>query len=242
MTISSGALCELHRIHRQLADLRERLDRGPKQIAAQEANVKRLEQAVAQAKETLKQARMAADARQLQLKEREQRIVQVQGKLNQCTTNREFQALKEQIAADEQANSVLADEILEMLDKLDEHQANIKSAEASLGKANDEMAKIREKVAAQRGDLEAEQARVMADLKRAELSLPDDFREAYDRMVKSRGENALAPLEGDCCGNCYQTVTVQMQNLLKMNKPVFCQSCGSLLYPPEDSSPLGKEK
>ena len=236
MTISSGALCELHRIHRQLADLRERLERGPKQVAGQEANVKRLEQTVAQAKETLKQARMAADARQLQLKEREGRIVQVQGKLNQCTTNREFQALKEQIAADEQANSVLADEILEMLDKLDEHQASIKAAEVSLGKANEELVKIRDKVAAHRSDLEAEHARVIAELRRAEEHLPEDFREAYDRMVKSRGENALAPLEGDCCGNCYQTVTVQMQNLLKLNKPVFCKSCGSLLYPPEDTS------
>lgn len=236
MTISPGALCELHRIHRQLADLRERLERGPKQIAAQEANVKRLEQSVVQAKDTLKQARMAADARQLQLKEREQRIVQVQGKLNQCSTNREFQALKEQIAADEQANSVLSDEILEMLDKLDEHQAAIKTAEASLARANEEIAKLREKVALQRGELEAEVARVNAELRQAEEHLPADFKVEYDRMVKSRGENALAPLEGDCCGNCYQTVTVQMQNLLKMNKPVFCKSCGCLLYPPEDSS------
>lgn len=236
MTISSGALCELHRIHRQLADLRERLDRGPKQIAAQEANVKRLEQVVLQAKETLKQARIAADERQLQLKEREQRIVQVQGKLNQCTTNREFQALKEQIAADEQANSVLSDEILEMFDKLDEHQAAIKAAEASLAKGQEDLSKLREKVAGQLRELETEHARVMAELGKAEVHLPIDFKEAYDRMVKSRGENALAPLEGDCCGNCYQTVTIQMQNLLKLNKPVFCKSCGSLLYPPEDSS------
>ena len=39
MTISADVLRELHRIHRQLADLRERLDRGPRQIRAREANV-----------------------------------------------------------------------------------------------------------------------------------------------------------------------------------------------------------
>ena len=37
MTIAPGVLSRLHRIHRQLADLRERLARGPRQVAAAEA-------------------------------------------------------------------------------------------------------------------------------------------------------------------------------------------------------------
>ena len=42
MAVSAAALRELHRIHRQLADLRERSDRGPKQIKARESNLGRL--------------------------------------------------------------------------------------------------------------------------------------------------------------------------------------------------------
>ena len=39
MSVTTTVLRELHRIQRQLGDLSERLDRGPKQIKAREANV-----------------------------------------------------------------------------------------------------------------------------------------------------------------------------------------------------------
>ena len=42
MAVTAAALRELHRIHRQLSDLRERKERGPKQIKAREANLARL--------------------------------------------------------------------------------------------------------------------------------------------------------------------------------------------------------
>ena len=43
MTTLTDSLRTLHRIHRQLADLQDRLQRGPKQIRAGEANVKKCE-------------------------------------------------------------------------------------------------------------------------------------------------------------------------------------------------------
>ena len=91
MTVPATALRELHRIHRQIADLRGRLERGPKQIRAGEAVVKQLEQEVEQAKHTLTRTRVAADEKQLQLKQREDRIKGLQLKLNECGNNREYQ-------------------------------------------------------------------------------------------------------------------------------------------------------
>ena len=75
--ISSAELCKLHRIHRQLAELRSRLSRGPRQIAAAEANLKTREDELAQAKETVTRSRVAVDQKELQLKEREGDIADV---------------------------------------------------------------------------------------------------------------------------------------------------------------------
>ena len=47
------------------------------------------------------------------------------------------------------------------------------------------------------------------------------------------GAEALAPVEGECCGGCSQTLTPQTINALRLDKPVFCKSCGRLLYLPE---------
>ncbi len=43
MHATTNVLRDLHRIHQQLGELRERLERGPKQIKARETNVLRLE-------------------------------------------------------------------------------------------------------------------------------------------------------------------------------------------------------
>ena len=53
------------------------------------------------------------------LRSGEGKILELETKLNQSSTNREYQALKDQIAADNMANSVLADEILEAMERVD---------------------------------------------------------------------------------------------------------------------------
>ena len=112
MNVTADALRQLHSIHQSLTDLREQMVRGPKQLAASEANLKRLQENHEANQQTLMQARVQSDERQLQLKTSEDRILDMKRKKNECSTNKEFQTLIEQIAADEMATSVLADEIL----------------------------------------------------------------------------------------------------------------------------------
>ena len=223
----------LHRVHRQLSDLRERLARGPKQVQVMEAHVKKAEEEVNHSKAAHKQARIASDEKQLQLKQREAKLSDLTAKLMAANSNKEYQLLKDQIAADKQANSVLADEILEALERIDQLAAAVKTAEQSLGKQKDELARVRERVEQQQEGLESELARVSAELKTAEAMVPEDFRDDYLRLAKSRGADAMAPMEGESCGGCFQTLSPQVQDLLRRDKPVFCKTCGRLLYLPE---------
>ena len=223
----------IHRIHKQLTDLQTRLERGPRQTKAAEANVKSGEAEVVQAKDAYKQAKMAADEKQLQLKQREAKLKDFELKLFAAQSNKEYQLLKDQIAADKQANSVLADEILEALEKLDVLQAAIRTAEENLVKTKEEQAKLQKRVNEQRQTLEPELARVTAELQVAEDQLDGDFKPNYLRLARSMGEEALAPVEAECCSGCSQTLPPQTINMLGLNKPVFCKSCGRLLYLPE---------
>src|SRR5690242_16735877 len=120
MSVTAEVMRELHRIHRQLADLRERRDRGPKQIRAHEANVKRLEEEVTKVKNEATGAKKNVGAYQLQLGSLEDKLNTMNNKLSACSTNREYQTLQEQIAADKVASSVLEDEILDGLGKVDD--------------------------------------------------------------------------------------------------------------------------
>jgi predicted nucleic acid-binding Zn-ribbon protein len=233
MATLTESLRTLHRIHRQLADLHDRLQRGPKQVRAAEASVKKCEGDAAAARDAFKQAKMASDEKQLQLKQREAKLKDFEAKLFAAQSNREYQLLKDQIAADKQANSVLADEILEALDKLDGLQAAIKTADANLAKVKDEAARSRQRAQEQQQGLETDLARVTGELRTAEDQLDGDFKPNYVRLARSMGAEALAPLEGECCGGCSQTLTPQTINALRLDKPVFCKSCGRMLYLPE---------
>ena len=97
--VNTSALRTLHRIHRQLSDLREQQQRGPKQVRAAETHCKYQEEQLAKLEEESKRIRMAADAKHVQLKACEEKVKDLQGKLNTASSNREYQALKDQIAA-----------------------------------------------------------------------------------------------------------------------------------------------
>ena len=230
MAVSTAALRELHRIHGQLADLRERQVRGPRQVQARQANVTQQDEALAAAQDQVKQTKMTADQKQLDLKSGENKILDLKNKLNGCSSNKEYQALLEQIAAAEMANSVLADEILEALEKVDQLEILVNEAKAQVEVANNELVKCRDKVAAESAVIQSDIERLEGELAAAEKALPVDFKNDYRRVIRGKGADGMAEVDDGVCQGCGKKITLNMQNELLLSKPVFCKSCGCLLY------------
>ncbi|MFM8494309.1 MAG: zinc ribbon domain-containing protein [Planctomycetia bacterium] len=232
LAVTADALRTLHRLHRQMADLRDQLAAGPRQIAARTKQLTAAEAAHAAALDEIKKAKMAVDQKQLQLRSAESKILDLEGKLNACKTNREYQTLRDQIAADKMATKVLEDEILEGLERVDAVKKQQAPAEAEIAAVKKQLAETKAKVDGETARLEAEVARIRADLDAAEGELPADSREVYHRIVKSKGADAMAPVEGSSCGGCFQQLTGNMLAELSMGRVVPCRGCGCLLYLP----------
>jgi len=238
MTVTLEALRTLHRIHKQLSDLRERLERGPKQIRAWQAKVNQAQSELEAIRLEAKNARLTADRKNLDLKSGEGKINELQVKLNAANSNKEYAAFKEQIAAAEMAGSVLSDEILETLERIDELEKEAAEAEKRVGEARAELEKVQAEVAGKAEKIESDLGRLEAELKAAEDKLPADYKVEYDRQVRSKGESALAPMEEGVCGGCYHQIRPNQLNELYMGRPIFCHSCGRLLYLPEGVGPV----
>ena len=223
-------------MHRQLADLTEQLAAGPRTVAVRTKNVQTAEAKRTAAQEDVKRARMVADQKQLQLKSAEAKILDLEAKLNACKTNREYQTLGDQIAADRMATKVLEDEILEALEKIDGLKPAVPAAEAEIEIAKKLLAEAQTKVQAETGRLEVEVARISGDLRTAEQELAHDVREKYDRVVKQKGADGMSAIEAESCGGCFQQLTGNMVSDLLLGRVIACRSCGRLLYMP-DSSP-----
>jgi predicted nucleic acid-binding Zn-ribbon protein len=199
-------------------------------VKARQANVAQQEALLIAAQDRVKDAKKILDHKQLDLKTSEQKIVDYRVKLNGASSNREYQTLVEQIAAAEMANSVLADEILEGMDKIDQLAVQVKEAETALAAVKNDLLKYRDSVAAESAIVQGDITRLEAELAEAEKNLPATLKDDYRRVIQGKGAEGMASVEDMVCQGCGQQITLNMQNDLLLSRPIFCKSCGSLLY------------
>jgi hypothetical protein len=231
----NALLGELHRIHRQLSDLNSRKAKGPRVLKAQQGHVAQLTEKLEEIRRH--HQRLVLEARELEkkLSSGEEAVRKRQGQLQEAKSNREYQGLKDQIAADEAANGVLAEEALEAMEKSEAFVAEVETAGVALEKAKEMVAKTEAQLAAETPGIEADLERCGQILAESEKGLPGNFRDLYQRLVKSRGgEDSLAPVQNSVyCGGCNQQVPIHFINEVAQGKPIQCKACGRMLYLPE---------
>jgi predicted nucleic acid-binding Zn-ribbon protein len=232
MVSSSQALKTLHELQQKLQAVQEDLARGPRQINAKKLAVEKRTAELENRRQKLKQLKLAADQKNLQLKTNETKIAELRAKLNLAASNREYEIITGQIDADTMANSVLEDEILEALTKIDQSQAEVKQGELDVAVVEADLKKLTANVQAVEPGL-TERARALeAEVANAEQVLPADFVPQYRRAVKAYGADALAAVVNRNCTSCNIQITMQKIVELGSGKLMFC-TCGRLLYLPD---------
>jgi uncharacterized protein len=233
MAVTDTVVRQLHARLVRIADMESQLERGPKLIQNAQMMVQAAKDAFQACKNSIKTKRMDADRKQLQQKEREAKIHDLSGKMNAAKANREYQSLKEQIAADTQANSVLSDEIFETLEEIDVLQESLKGLDEKVSIAESEATKttsqIQNRLTIVQGDLSVAKSELAETLS----ALPSDFVSEFERLFKSRGADAFTELDGESCGGCHNAVPPRVRDLLRQGQPFLCPSCGRMLYRPE---------
>lgn len=231
MTMASSGLRTLHQLHLKLRAVQEKLERGPRQLKARRQTLDKraadLEAHIAQ----LKQLRVTADQKNLQLKTSEAKLRTLQKRFDEASSGKEYDILRSQIDADTMAKSVLEDEILEILEKVDQAKQQQAKLEEELAATKKEAEDMAAAVAAAEPPLRDEAGTLEAALRDAEKELPANIVELYRRLVQSHGPDALVPVENKACTVCYAGLSPQDLVNLKNGKFVFCRSCGRLLYP-----------
>ncbi len=229
MSSSSQALVKLHNLHLRLREVQEDLARGPRQVQMRTVAKQRRQAELDSARDRLKQARSTADSKNLQLKTSEAKIADLKAKLNIAATNREYEIITGQIAADTMATSVLEDEILEALTKVDQLQVEVGQSEQAVKQAELDLQNAVADAAAREPGFREQEKSLLAAVTAAERFLPPDMLPQYRRGVQAFGADAMASVENRVCQSCYVQLTAQKLVELKSGKLMFC-TCGRLLY------------
>ena len=231
MAVSNG-LQILHDLHLKLQAVQDQLEKGPRLIKAKENVLAKKQAELDQAKTIYIDQRKMADQKNLQLKTSESKLADLNAKLNMASTNREFDILKGQIAADKMANSVLEDEILDCMEQVDQLKGKITEADKVVAAAKDDIRKMTEQVAAAEAGLKERGEKLRLAVTEAETVVPSDFIVTYRRLVVAHGAESLASVENNVCTSCNVSLSPQQGVELRGGRFIFCISCGKLIYAP----------
>ena len=117
---------------------------------------------------------------------------------------------------------------------MEQTEAAQKEVARANGEAN-EAKKLADSQIAELGQREENFKKELAELQqgRAELAsaVDESARNRYDRILKSKGDNAVVGIDHGVCGGCHMKLQAQLIVSCQAQKEIVtCSSCGRILY------------
>jgi predicted nucleic acid-binding Zn-ribbon protein len=224
---------EVHRLRRFARDLREELDRIPRQLKAQQARVTREEAVLKEAHDRIKSLKVAAHEKEVSLRTAFNKVAKHAKQLEEASASKEYEALQKEITTEKAEASRLEDEILATLGESEEITARLPALDAAVQKAREDYSNYEKGISERQAGLNSELATTNERLKQVEAEIPEKYRGQYNRLIATMGADALAVVQGHTCDACHTEITVQSFHELQQNLFVACKSCYRILYMPD---------
>jgi hypothetical protein len=225
------SLIKLQKIDSEIYALKAEKESKPEQIKTLDAAFEEKKQRLASLdKKNLDLQKLKKD-KELELASKEEAAKKLQSQLYQLKTNKEYQAMLQQITDAKADASVIEDKILELMDRIDNAKSEIDKEKQVLQQEekllNEQKNKIQNRIKEIDGrlsQLEAQQKQIMPEID-AKI-LPQ-----YQRILKSRDGLAIVKVKDNSCGGCNMHVPPQVINLIKMYERIItCEVCNRMLY------------
>jgi hypothetical protein len=171
------------------------------------------------------------DRKELDLKSNEGEITKYNVQLNSIKTNKEYSALVSEIGSKKADMSILEDEILNTMSRLEIANQEYEKATKGLRNEEESLNDLIKSVDAEIKETDNEIEKIKNEQKKYIDLLDEHSLTHYNRLSNIKGGKAVVPLIGNVCGGCFMNITSQTLNALMGGKDlVFCQSCSRILY------------
>lgn len=219
----------------QALDLRlARLDReitdGPLAVASYLRAVAAVDAKIAALDERVKLLKAQAKLRENEAKTAEGKVERLNTQASEVKTNREFQALRSEIANAKLEVSKQEDEILKIMEAVEAQDKLIAVAREERAREQKRYDAEKVKVDAAIDGLRASRAELAKERPPLLVDVPKEALSIYERVAKARGD-AVVPLEQDFCSGCMERLTKNdVVTILNASRLVQCKSCSRILY------------
>ncbi len=169
--------------------------------------------------------------KELELGTKDEAAKKLQTQLFSLKTNKEYQAMLQQIKDAKADASVIEDAILECLDQIDKVKIELEEAKKKVAEEekayNQEKKKVDDRVRAidtRLSELNAQRSQVLPEIEEKILA-------QYERILNNRDGLAIVSVKDNTCLGCNMFVPPQVINLIRMyERMITCEVCNRILY------------
>jgi predicted nucleic acid-binding Zn-ribbon protein len=224
-------LWELQKIDLTLKRVKEERDRLPKEIKKLDEKQGIEKEKIQKEKEKVESLEKERRQKEKDLSMEQEKIKREEARMLEVKTNKEYQALLNEIEAIKNTTSREEEEILQILEEIDEVKKDLSKREKevtmTLDKIEKEKKKIQEKMDQGDGIWKEQKERREALSKQIESNL---FK-LYNTLKEKRQGVGVVNVKKETCQGCFVNIPPQMFiEVQKNNAIIRCPNCNRILY------------
>jgi uncharacterized protein len=226
---------KIHRVQQELTHIGPERESLRAKAAATQSEFEAAKLRVKQLESERKQFELEVESKKTQIEKYANQQLQTR-------KNEEYRALAHEIETCKGDINKIEDSEIVLMEQTEAAQKEVARAN---GEAN-EAKKLADSQIAELGQREENFKKELAALQsgRAELASAVDevARSRYDRILKSKGDNAVVGIDHGVCGGCHMKLQQQLIVTCQAQKEIVtCSSCGRILYYTRDMELAGGE-
>jgi hypothetical protein len=229
-------LLKLQNIDYDLGELERSKDYLPEMIKNLEKEVEDTKEALESSEKELKEQNILHNKMDMELATLNQEMAKFQKQMLSIKTNKEYDALTNEIANRKVKISETEEEILKTLTQIDDLKEKIKEYKQKLEeveKSNaNQLVHLREEL----GSIEDKIKIKQGDRKNITVRINKKLLATYERVKKGRGDQVVVTIRKRACGACYKGIPPQMIQEIRKGEIIYtCDNCGRILIWTDES-------
>jgi hypothetical protein len=196
----------------------------------QKAKLQAAEDNLKKAQDEIKQLKVKIHDREVSVKSTFQQIDKWKKQSEGVGKEKELEALQHEIQQATERVRAFEDEIFEAMTLSEDKAAQLPAIEAITKQVRAEVSQFEKDYDSRLAKWAGEKAAALEELKGVDAQIPDDIKPTYEKLIKTRGADALSKIEVRICTSCYTELTPQNAGEVLRGLFVICKSCGRIVY------------
>ena len=223
-------LLKLQSVDYDLGELERSKDYLPEMINNLESQVEETTKALEDSEKEFKEQNLLNERLDLELTTLNQELAKLQKQMMIIKTNKEYDAITNEIANRKLRISEIEEEILKALTRIDDLKESIKEYREKLQGIEeinaDQLVQLREELNSIDDKIKIKEG----DRKNITVRIDRKLLATYERVKKGRGNQVVVTIKKRACGACYKGIPPQVIQEIRKGDIIYtCDNCGRIL-------------